>query len=236
MAIDFPATRWSLIARLPDQPQHASTLIGLYVDAIGAYVQMRLVGESRELIEDIVQDVLTELLAKPEVLAKAKPGSGSKFRYYVMHLAWQAAMNALRYQRRRIHHSLEAGPEDEHPSHCETLASELPAPDQMVTMDRAWAVSVVQQALDDVRRAAGAGQLDADSFMVLKSNLVDGHNLREVAASSGLSLATCSRRLAQARQFLQQAIAERLRLAGEVGPTDDATAAGDRLLNALAQR
>lgn len=236
MVIDFPATRWSLIARLPDQPQQASTLIGLYVDAIGAYVQMRLIGEPPELIEDIIQDVLVELLSKPEALAKAKPGSGSRFRYYVMHLAWQAAINALRYQRRRVHSRLEGGSDDEHASCDRATGNERPVPDQVEAMDRAWAVSVVQQALDDVRRAAGTGQLDVDSFMVLKENLVEGRCLREVAASSGLSLATCSRRLAQARQFLQHAVAERLRLAGEVGPSEDAAAAGDRLLNALAQR
>jgi RNA polymerase sigma factor (sigma-70 family) len=234
MAIDFPATRWSLIARLPDQPQQASTLIGLYVDAIGAYLQMRLTGERPEQIEEIVQDVLTDLLAKPEALAKAKPGSGSRFRYYLMHLAWQAGLNALRYHRRRVHGSLDASPSDDGQGRIEQLPDGMPAPDQVATMDRAWALSVVQQALEDVERACTHGQLDSDAVTVLRANLLDGLSLRDIAARSGLSLATCSRRLASARHFLQSAMIERLRLAGEVGPQDDLAVAGERLLAALA--
>lgn len=234
MAIVFPATRWSLIARLSDQPQQASTLLGLYVDAIGAYLQMRLAGERPEQIEEIVQDVLTDLLAKPEALAKAKPGSGSRFRYYVMHLAWQAGLNALRYHRRRVHDSLDASCDDESQGRIEHLADGMPAPDQMATMDRAWALSVVQQALDDVERARAQGHLEADAVVVLRLNLLDGCSLRDIATRRGLSLATCSRRLASARQFLQSAIIERLRLAGEIGLQDDLAVAGERLLAALA--
>lgn len=234
MGIEFPATRWSLIARLPDHPTQASTLIGLYVDAIGAYVQMRLAHERPEQVEDVIQEVLTDLLAKPEALAKANPGSGSRFRYYLMHLAWQSALNVLRYHRRRAYGSLDAGPDADSQGRMERLSGGVPAPDQMATMDRAWAVSVVQQALEDVRRASAAGQLDTDASPVLRANLIDGQSLRDIAATMGMSLATCSRRLAQARQFLQHAMTERLRLAGEIGPDDDAAVVGERLLAALA--
>ena len=234
MAIDFPATRWSLIARLPDHPQQVSTLIGLYADAIAAYLQMRLIGERRERIEDVVQEVLSDLLVKPEALAKASPGTGRRFRYYLMHLAWQAALNVLRHHRRREHGSLDAGSDADDHGRSERLSDGLPAPDQLATMDRAWAVSVVQQALDDVGRASAAGQLDAAAATVLRANLIDGQSLRDLAGTTGMSLATCSRRLAQARQFLQNAMAERLRLAGEIGPHDDAAVAGERLLAALA--
>ena len=236
MTVDFPATRWSLIARLSDQPQQASTLVGLYVDAIGAYLHMRLIGERPEEIEDIIQDVLTDLLANPEALAKAKPGSGSRFRYYVMHLAWQAGLNALRYHRRRAHGSLDTAPNVENQGRIERLGETAPAADHLVTMDRAWAISVVQQALDDVRRASASGRLDAEAFPVLHANLLDGLSLRDIAAKTGLSLATCSRRLAAGRQFLQAAMVERLQLAGEVGPHDDVAVAGERLLAALVGR
>lgn len=234
MAIEFPATRWSLIARLQDQPQQASTLLGLYVDAIGAYLQMRLTNERPEQIEEIVQDVLTDLLAKPEALAKAMPGSGSRFRYYLMHLAWQAGLNALRYHRRRVHGSLDARLGDDSQGRIEHLADGMPAPDQMATMDRAWALSVVQQALDDVERACAHGQLESDAVIVLRANLLEGCSLRDIAVRHGLSLATCSRRLASARHFLQSAMIERLRLAGEIGPQDDLAVVGERLLAALA--
>ena len=62
-------------------------------------------------------------------------------------------------------------------------------------MDRAWASAVVQQALNEVAEAARAGTLEADCWTVLDFNLLQGLGLREVATRTGLSLATCSRRL-----------------------------------------
>jgi DNA-directed RNA polymerase specialized sigma24 family protein len=152
----------------------------------------------------------------------------------VIHLAWQAGLNELRYHRRRGQHTLDASCADESQGRIEHLADGMPAPDQMATMDRAWALSVVQQALDDVERACAQGHLEADAVVVLRLNLLDGCSLRDIATRRGLSLATCSRRLASARQFLQSAIIERLRLAGEIGLQDDLAVAGERLLAALA--
>jgi RNA polymerase sigma factor (sigma-70 family) len=219
MPIEFPATRWSLIARLPGQPQQASVLLGLYADAVGAYLQLRLAGERPERIADIVQEVLLELLGRPEALARAQPGPGSRFRHWLMHLAWNSARNHLRADRRRDGAALDP---------------EAPAPDQQVAMDRAWALSVVQQAMDDLQRAVAAGSVEPAALAVLSANLIEGRSMREIAAASGLSLATVSRRLAAARQYLQGAIAERLRLAGELADGEDAAVAGARLLEALA--
>lgn len=219
MPIDFPATRWSLIARLPGQPQQAAVLLGLYADAIGAYLQLRLAGERPERVADVVQEVLLELLGRPEALARAQPGPDSRFRHWLMHLAWNSARNHLRAGRRQDAASLDA---------------EAPAPEQRAAMDRAWALSVVQQAMDDLHRAVAAGGIEAEALTVLTANLVEGRSLREIAAGSGLSLATASRRLAAARQFLQRAIAERLRLAGELAAGEDEAVAGERLLEALA--
>jgi len=231
MALDFPATRWSLIARLPGQPQETAVLVALYADAIGAYLQAKLPDERSDRLEDVIQEVLLNLLGKPEALARAQPGSGSRFRYFIMHLAWQSALNHLRYQRRREHRSLDAlmegggTPGDVHPQ-------EAPA-DQHDAMDRAWAISVVRQALDDAEAATAAGRLDGEALRVLTANLIDGRSLREVAADTGLSLATCSRRLAQGRQFLQRAMADRLRLAGELACGEPPEAAGARLIELL---
>src|ERR1043165_2198938 len=113
MPFDFPATRWSLIARLPDQPQQAAALVGLYADAVGEYLRRRLIGERRERVDDVIQDVLLDLMRKPELLARAAPGSGSRFRYYLMNLAWLAALNALRHERRRTHASIDAAGADD---------------------------------------------------------------------------------------------------------------------------
>lgn len=220
----FPATRWSLIARLGDQPQQVAVLVGLYADAIAAYLAGKLAGERPERIDDTIQEVLLDLLGKPALLARAQPGSGSRFRHYLMNLAWCSARNALRHARRRDHASLDE----------EADAGVPPAPDQQRAMDRAWAVSVLQQALEELRRQAGDGRLEPEALAVLQASLVEGQGLRAVAAATGLSLATCSRRLAKARMLLQQALAERLRLAGELGADEDPAQACALLLRALA--
>ena len=231
---EFPATRWSLIARLPDQPQQVGTLIALYADAIGAYLHTRLAGEHVERVDDIVQDVLVDLLAKPEVLAKAQPGQGSRFRYYVMNLAWLGALNALRHHRRRDRAAPEAVNEDDQVLlRVEQVGATIAAPDQ-AAMDRAWATSVMQGALDDLRQQATAGTLEPEALQILIRNLVQGQGLREIAADLGMPSATCHRRCAKARTVLQEAIAERLRLAGELGTTEDPASACDVLLRAMA--
>ena len=222
---EFPPTRWSLIARLPGQPQQAGAVIGLYAEAIGSYLSVKLAGEQSERIDDIIQDVLVELMGKPDLLAGAEPGSGSRFRYYLMHLAWMAARNHLRHARRRDHAPLDA---------AEDLPTGEPtAPMQQSAMDRAWAVAVVQEALDELRRWSQDGTLEPEAYAVLRAHLIAGRGLREIAAELGMSLATSSRRLARARTLLQQAIAERLRLAGELTPGEDPARACAVLLEAL---
>lgn len=230
----FPNTRWSLIATLPHQPQQVGTLIAIYADAIGAYLHTRLVGERVERVDDIVQEVLVDLLGKPEVLAKAQPGQGSKFRYYLMNLAWLGALNALRHHRRRDHAAPEAhDPDGEDVARVEQLNAAVPAPEQ-AAMDRAWAVGIIQGALEDLRVLVSGGRLQPDALQILQRNLVDGHALRDIAADLGVPVATCHRRCAHARAALQEAIAERLRLVGELGPADDPAAACDVLLAAIA--
>lgn len=218
--IAFPPTRWSLIARLPGAPEQTAAVLGLYSDAIGAYLAAKLVGEAPERVEDVVQEVLLGLLARPEALARAQPGAGSRFRHWLMHLAWQGALDHLRRLRRRDLPALAAEPAD-------------PAPAEAGAMDRAWARSLLRQALDEVATASGDGRLPAEAAAVLQAHLIDGEALRVVAERLGLPLATCSRRLAAARRFLAEALAERLRLAGELAADEDPAIAGERLLALL---
>lgn len=235
MPVEFPATRWSLIARLPDQPQQAAALIGLYADAVGEYLRRKLMGERSERVDDVIQDVLLDLMRKPELLGRAAPGSGSRFRYYLMNLAWLAALNALRHERRRDHASIDAAAEGETPMIDRVPGSGLPAPDQRAAMDRAWALSVLQQALDDLQRWAGDGTLEPEAYAVLKANLIDGKVLRDVAVELDIPLTSCHRRLAKARMLLQQAIVERLRLAGELGAEEDPARAAQVLMELVAE-
>lgn len=228
----FPDTRWSLIAALPGQPQQVAALVGVYADAIAAYLRGKLAGERAERIDDVVQEVLLDLLRKPEVLAQAQPGQGSRFRYYLMNLAWLAALNALRRHRRHeLDRAVESGGDE--PSRVEGLAADLPPPER-AAMDRAWALGVIHGAWDDLRAQAGDGRLEPEALRVLQRNLGDGAGLREIAAELGMSTATCQRRCARARAALQEAISERLRLAGELGASEDPAAACELLLRAVA--
>ena len=229
MAIDFPATRWSMVARLEGGPQEAAPLLALYADAIGAYLRAKLADERPDRIEDVVQEVLLGLLHRPEAMARAAPGAGSRFRHWLMHIAWQAALNHLRHLRRRdlpaLDPSIDAG---------QPPADDAVPVEQQGAMDRAWALSVLRQAMEDARTDASAGRLDPEALRVLTAHLIDGRALRDIAAATGLSLATCSRRLAEGRRHLQRSMADRLRLAGELAEGDAPEAAGARLIDLLA--
>jgi DNA-directed RNA polymerase specialized sigma24 family protein len=231
----FPATRWSLIARLPDQPQHVGVLLELYADTIGTYLAMKLRSERPERVQDVVQEVLLDLLGKPEVLSRAQPGEGSRFRYYLLNLAWRSALNAIRRERRRDVPSdgIASAAADDESLPVDHLASHLPAPDQRVIMDRAWAIGVVQQALDEVQRWAHGPEGDRVGHELLHATLLQGRSLRDAAATAGIPLASASRRVIAFRARLQTAITERLRLAGELASTDDPTQACTVLLDAL---
>ena len=230
----FPVTRWSLIARLPEHPQQVAVLLGLYADAIGTYLARKLAGEKPERIEDTIQEVLLDLLGKPAVLARARPGADSRFRHYLMSLAWYSARNVLRQARRRDQPSLEALSDQDEQAEVEPLAGDPSAPDQQRAMDRAWAISLLQQALEELQRWTRDGTLEPEAYAVLQANLVEGKGLREVGAALGISAATCSRRLAKARTLLQQAIVARLRLAGELAADEAPAQACTVLLQALA--
>jgi RNA polymerase sigma factor (sigma-70 family) len=209
----FPDTRWSLIARLPGEPGQAMVLVELYAEAVASYLRTRLAGEAEPArIDDAVQEALVELLERPGLLARARPQPGGRFRWYLMTVAWHAAMNALRRERRATAHLL--------PDHID-----LPAPEQRVAMDRAWIQALVAAALAELRSRAADGQFDPEAVAVLEANLLRGEPLRAVAQARGLSLATCQRRLALGRTLLAAALSERLRLAGDPDEADQLTAA-----------
>jgi len=223
----FPDTRWSLIGRLGEDGV-APLLVERYARGVDRYLRLKLPGEAaRSDFDDIVQDVLIHLLERPDVLAQAKPGVGSRFRHYLMTVAWNEARNALR-RRRRI-----AGKELTLVADDDAAALSSADPDQALLMDRAWAEAVVSQAWADLHAWAGAGTIDADIPRILDSCLIQGRTLRECADDHGLSLATCQRRLARGRLHLQQAMADRLRHAGELEDESDVAATCDRLLDLL---
>ncbi len=219
MDATFPETRWSLIRRLDAQGgDTAVVLVACYADAVARYVRARLAGNAH--VDDIVQAVLQHLLERPDILAQATPQPGSKFRYLLMRVAWNEARNAMRRFR---------------PAHgsAETLSVLVHTPDETQGMDRAWAASVLAQVWNEMRQRAAAGLIDAQVLAITEAHLIRGESLRSLAEHCQLSLATCSRRLAQGRMLLQQALVERLQVAGEWSVQDTPGQACDRLLQAL---
>jgi DNA-directed RNA polymerase specialized sigma24 family protein len=236
--MDFPETRWSLIARLADQPEQAAVVVELYADSVGRYLRAKFANDHPATrIDDVIQEVLIYLLEHPELLARAKPGemaSGttSKFRFFLMTLAFNAARNALRRQQHVREVNAAIGEEGE--TLAEALAvAEHPTAEHIREMDRAWAESLLAAAWKDLHAWAGDGTLEAEIPRILQANLVEGVNLRDLCAELKMPLATCHRRLARGRTYLQKAITDRLRQAGEIAPDADGAGACDLLLEAL---
>jgi len=206
----FPTTRWSLLAR--SEGSLVGDVVELYADAIAAYLRHKLAQRlPASDLDDVIQDVLIHLLKNPDLLLHVKPGDGSRFRHYVMTLAWNEARNAAR-RRRPTGVPL-----------SDDKASAMP-----IESDRAWARSVIDQAWREVAAWCSDGTAPPETIAVLRQSFGDGVPLRDVAATLGLSLATVSRRLALGRTLLQKSIADRLRAAGELG-NDDPEIALERL-------
>jgi DNA-directed RNA polymerase specialized sigma24 family protein len=222
--IGFPDTRWSLIGRLALEPAEAAVVMGLYADSIARYLRLKLPGEGD--LEDVIQEVLLHLFEHPELMAAAQPGDGSRFRYLLMTLAWNEARNRLRERWRRQSREKPA------PEAVEDHTG-APQPAETPFMDRAWAESLLAQAWADVRGWATDGTLEPEIPNLLHEHLVRGRNLRDLAAELELPLATCHRRLARGRTYLQKAIVDRLRQAGELGENADPAAACELLLDIL---
>jgi len=221
--IGFPDTRWSLIGRLSLQPDEAAVVLELYAGSITRYLHAKLPNESE--LDDIIQEVLLHLFAHPDLMAAAQPGTGSRFRYLLMTLAWNEARNRLRERWRRQHH--ERGGFGSLAQLPEAGTSDT------TSMDRAWAESLLEQAWADVRGWASDGTLESEIPNILHEYLVVGGNLRDLASRLGMPLATCHRRLARGRTYLQKAIIDRLRQSGELAANDDAAEACAVLLDIL---
>ncbi len=220
--VDFPETRWSLIGRLGEHPAEATTVVETYAGSIDRYLRHRLPTVDAGTVDDIVQDVLVHLLGQAEVLARARDAPGSRFRHYLMTVAWNEARNAWRRRRPR-RDQVRFEQDDVHAT----------MPDEVAAMDRAWAESLLARVWAEVRAWADDGTIEREVPVVLEANLIRGLGLREIADQLGIGLATASRRLAHGRMLVQQALIAHVRHAGELDPEEDAALACARLLALL---
>jgi DNA-directed RNA polymerase specialized sigma24 family protein len=237
--MDFPETRWSLIGRLAEQPDQVAVVLELYADPIGRYLRGKFSSDTAlARLDDVIQEVLVYLMQHPELLSRAHPGEiaagqASRFRYFIMTLAYNAARNAMR---RHIHQREmnAAMGDDGETTVAEALAvAHQPTDEVQQAMDRAWAESLLMQAWRDLSAWAEDGTLEKEIPAIVRANLVDGRNLRDISSELNIPLATCHRRLARGRTYLQKALADRLRQAGEINAQEDGIIACEVLLNAL---
>lgn len=196
-AIPFPPTRWSLIGRA-GTGIGASELVEGYVDCLTRYLHLRFPRENPTERDDVVQEVLMHLIEHPELLAHASPREGGKFRYLLATVALNQARNVFRSRWRQQHR--------EQPHDDERVSSETADPQ---AVDEAWQAAVLAAAWADLRGWASDGTLESEIPALLTAHLVDGLPLRDVAEAHHLSLATCQRRIAKGRTWLQKAITER---------------------------
>jgi DNA-directed RNA polymerase specialized sigma24 family protein len=206
MTLPFPDTRWSLVASVGNGSLPAGRLVGLYADAVARYLRVRFPDQPGYAVDDAVQEVLVWLLEHPDVLARAAPGPGSRFRHWLMAVCQRAARNAFRRH-------VQGGP---------AIDPEIAAPEQPVDagMDRAWAESVLQGAWRDLDGLVRSGVLDPQCLAAVEDHLVRGMTIRAIATARGLGLGTAHRRLQSGLAALRSGIQERLGAAGDAGDPD----------------
>jgi RNA polymerase sigma factor (sigma-70 family) len=223
----FPSTRWSLIQRLDETLSPAATLIERYAPAIRAYLGLKFPDEAADRIDDLSQEVMTGLLERPEVLTKATADTSRKFRFFLMRVAFNLARNA----KRRLRHPAEISSEV-----CrETEPGTGRLDDDQEHMDAAWAIGLLDLALEDCRGWELAGRIEAEAIAMLEASLFEGCGVRELANRFGQSRATCARRVAAAKQLLIRSLTDHLIAIDELDADAGAEEAYHVLQRAVAQ-
>ncbi len=196
--IPFPPTRWSLVGRASTDHGDAAQVVERYADCLQRYLRIRFPSLAQADFEDLVQDVLLHLLERPGLLTGASPSEHGRFRYYLATVALNQARNAWRSRCRERHHEQLLGD-----------AQEGLLDASLHEVDASWRESLLAQAWSDLRGWAASGELESEIPQLLEEHLLGEVPLRDLAERHGLSLATCQRRIAKGRTWLQRAIATR---------------------------
>lgn len=234
----FPGTRWSLVYALKDGSTDAMVrILQLYAPSIEIYLRRRLVNEVPfHLLDDIIQDVLLDLYERKEVLAQAQPGDSSRFRYLLMRVAYNAARNARRKLQRGDRCS---APTAVLESSSEALDVTAVGEDLSVSerraMDRAWGLSIVQQAVRDCLAWSDEKPTDQEAIAAVRLEWEEAVSQREIAKRLKLSLATAHRRLATGRMLVRRAMIDHLIALGECIDADHAHDALQRVWEAVTE-
>jgi RNA polymerase sigma-70 factor (ECF subfamily) len=175
----FRTTRWSLIARLREDPGSSASsaleeLCEIYWPAVLAFLRRRL-GDS-ERARDCTQGFFTDLLER-DALLQADPDRG-RFRSFLL----KSLQNFLANEQRRERALKRGGGLSpislESPVDAVAMGADAKDPEQ--AFQRAWAVTVLEKALDELRsNYQQAGK--AEAFEILRPFVTPSDALPAVA-------------------------------------------------------
>jgi RNA polymerase sigma-70 factor (ECF subfamily) len=228
----FQTTRWSLIlAARDDTPTARGALDALcraYRPAVLTYVRGR--GHSRGEAEDLTQGFFARFLERG-LHASADPARG-RFRVYLRTALHNFLVNSYEHdaaeRRRPAQRPVELDPD--------RLAAEAGEDLPERAFERAWAVTVVQRALQRLRRearAAGKGEL----FTRLQGFLLESPEADDyprIAADLGVRANTVAVATHRLRQRLRELVREEL--ADTVDRTEDVEEEYAALVGAMGRR
>lgn len=212
----FPETRWTLVlAARRDPRQRGQALEALVKPRWKAlYVVARQRGLDAAQAEDAVQGFVTRLL-EGDVLDRLDPGKG-KLRSY-LRTAFSHYLASLRQEER----AAKRGAGQRHADLADVeawLASPAQTPEQL--FDRAWALSLFGDALDELEREYTSGARRGP-FEIVRSlfQFGDAPPYPELAAQHGMSVpqlkAFVHRARVRFRELLRQRVTDTLSDAAE---------------------
>ncbi len=213
--MDFPATRWTLIASLTDPAETGAALddlCGAYWPPIYAYILRS--GRPHAEAQDLTQDFL-EMVVRRQLLERANPREG-RLRNWLMAALRHFMANVRRHESRQKRGAGELPLPMDHEqvvAELDTLASESATPAE--AFDRAWVSALLRGVLGTLRgQYRQAGQ--EEEFAALLPWLLESGSVPQIeaAAASGMTVANFRVRLHRLRgrykEALWQAIASTL--------------------------
>jgi RNA polymerase sigma-70 factor (ECF subfamily) len=195
------STCWTLVEGAAAGDRAAREEFGRrYLPVVRAYLQARWAGRlSPEELEDAVQDAFLALLREEGVLEKLRPGRREAFRP----LLYAVVRNmALRMEHARARKLDRAGSQS-------FQAEDTPASEASLSraFDRAWADSILRQAVDlqeELSRSQGEGALKR--FELLRLLFDQERSIPEIAAEWGVASDSLHKELARAKREFKEAL------------------------------
>ena len=211
-------TCWTVIhGAAAGEPDQRAAFVRIYAPVIRAYLLRRWRGSPlQQEVDDQIQEVFLACFRDEGALAQADPARGSGFRAFlygvVRNVARHAETRRARQRETNGHSALPDIDADE-----QSLAAEF---------DRAWAQSVVRDAVERMER-----RRDVD---LLQARFVDDRPIREIAKAWDEDPAKLHRQYARARKAFQDALVAVVRFHQPDRTREQALEEARRLLALLA--